>query len=261
MPSTAVSSGSSFSSRREVAEVLAVGRRVLADEEQLAHALLPQPARLGDDVGGPARDEGAAEHRDGAERAAPVAPAGDLQGRPGPGVEPGAHELLAVAVARAAPRRPPRPERSTGDRGSSVRRSDGHVGCRPRAAEDGGAGGSTCRGRSRSRARRRHPAARRRASGRSARRGSPRRRPPWCARSALRSAASRRVSMESFLACSTKPQVLTTATSASAASSTRVQPSAASRPASSSESTSLRVHPRVTSATLPRLEGEGHAPL
>ena len=66
--------------------------------------------------------------------------------------------------------------------------------------------------------------------------------------------------MESFLACSTKPQVLTTATSASAASSTRRQPSAASRPASSSESTSLRVHPRVTSATLPRRSGgEGHA--
>ncbi len=62
--------------------------------------------------------------------------------------------------------------------------------------------------------------------------------------------------MESFLACSTKPQVFTTATSASAASSTRVQPSAARRPASSSESTSLRVHPRVTSATLPRLEGD-----
>jgi hypothetical protein len=56
--------------------------------------------------------------------------------------------------------------------------------------------------------------------------------------------------MESFLACSTKPHVLTTATSASAASSTRVHPSDCSRPASSSESTSLRVHPRVTRATL-----------
>ena len=119
-------------------------------------------------------------------------------------------------------------------------------------------GGSTCRGRSRNRAPRRHRAARRRGSGRSARRGSPRPRRPWCARSALRSAASSSVSIESFLACSTKPQVLTSATSASAASSTRVQPSAASRPASSSESTSLRVHPRVTRATLPRLEGGGH---
>ncbi len=67
--------------------------------------------------------------------------------------------------------------------------------------------------------------------------------------------------MESFLACSTNPHVLTTATSASAASSTRVQPSAARRPASSSESTSLRVHPRVTSATLPRLEEDAMLPL
>ena len=67
--------------------------------------------------------------------------------------------------------------------------------------------------------------------------------------------------MESFLACSTNPQVLTSATSASAASSTRVQPCADSRPASSSESTSLRVHPRVTSATVPRLEGEAMPPL
>ena len=56
--------------------------------------------------------------------------------------------------------------------------------------------------------------------------------------------------MESFLACATNPHVLTTATSASSASSTSSQPSAARRPASSSESTSLRVHPRVTRATL-----------
>jgi hypothetical protein len=42
--------------------------------------------------------------------------------------------------------------------------------------------------------------------------------------SSRRSAASSRTSMESFFACSTKPQVLTTATSASAASSTSRQP-------------------------------------
>ena len=55
--------------------------------------------------------------------------------------------------------------------------------------------------------------------------------------------------MESFLAASMKPHVLTTATSASAGSSTSVQPCADSRPAISSESTSLRAHPNVTSAT------------
>jgi hypothetical protein len=57
------------------------------------------------------------------------------------------------------------------------------------------------------------------------------------------------VSTESFLAASTNPQVLTTTVSASAASDTSVNPSAASRPASSSESTSFRAQPRVTSAT------------
>ena len=92
--------GQELLEQREVAEVLAVRRGVLADEEQLAHALLAQPARLGDDVGRAARDERPPEHRDGAERAAPVAAARDLQRRPGPGVEPGAHELLAVAVTR-----------------------------------------------------------------------------------------------------------------------------------------------------------------
>ena len=70
--------------------------------------------------------------------------------------------------------------------------------------------------------------------------------------------ASSRASTESFLAASTKPQVLTTATSASAASSTSSQPSAARRPASSSESTSLRAQPRVTRATV-RRSGMGSA--
>ena len=56
--------------------------------------------------------------------------------------------------------------------------------------------------------------------------------------------------MESFFADSIKPQVFTTATSASSTSLTRVQPSAAKRPASSSESTSLRAQPMVTIATV-----------
>src|SRR5690242_3532266 len=74
----------------------------------------------------------------------------------------------------------------------------------------------------------------------------------WVLPCPLRSLASRRASTESFLAASTKPQVLTTATSASSASSTSCQPSASKRPASSSESTSLRAQPRVTSATVRR---------
>ena len=62
--------------------------------------------------------------------------------------------------------------------------------------------------------------------------------------------ASSSASTESFLALSIKPQVLTSATSAKAGSDTRVQPSADNLPASSSESTSLRAHPSVTSATV-----------
>ena len=62
--------------------------------------------------------------------------------------------------------------------------------------------------------------------------------------------ASNSASTESFLALSIKPQVLTSATSARAGSETSVQPSADNRPASSSESTSLRAHPSVTSATV-----------
>ena len=102
------------------------------------------------------------------------------------------------------------------------------------------AGGWTGRRRSRSRAPRRPRAAGRRAPRRSARPGTRPRRPwPRC-----RAAASR-VSIESFFAEATKPQVLTTATSAVSPSSTRVQPAASSRPASSSESTSLRAQPSV----------------
>ena len=61
------------------------------------------------------------------------------------------------------------------------------------------------------------------------------------------------MSIESFLACSTKPQVLTTTTSG--ASSDSSQPAASSRPASSSESTSLRAQPSVTIETRPRDAG------
>ena len=63
----------------QVAQVLAVGRGVLADQHQLAHAVLREPARLGHHVGRAAADERAPEARDRAEGAAAVAPAGELE--------------------------------------------------------------------------------------------------------------------------------------------------------------------------------------
>ena len=68
--------------------------------------------------------------------------------------------------------------------------------------------------------------------------------------------AASSVSTESFLADSTKPQVLTTTTSADSSASTSSQPPSASRPASSSESTSLRAQPRVSRATRRDVVGE-----
>ena len=65
------------------------------------------------------------------------------------------------------------------------------------------------------------------------------------------SAAASRVSIESFLAASTNPQVFTTTTSASSESPGPVSdhPPAPSRAASSSESTSFRAQPSVTNDT------------
>src|SRR4051794_25709107 len=63
------------------------------------------------------------------------------------------------------------------------------------------------------------------------------------------SAAASSVSMESRLAFSTNPQVLTRTTSAPSPSVVTSQPSPASRAASSSESTSLRAQPSVSNAT------------
>jgi hypothetical protein len=62
--------------------------------------------------------------------------------------------------------------------------------------------------------------------------------------------ASNKASIESFLADSINPHVLTSATSADSTSLTKIQPSAANRPASSSESTSFLEHPKVTTATV-----------
>jgi len=69
---------------------------------------------------------------------------------------------------------------------------------------------------------------------------------PW----PLSEFASRSASTESFFADSMNPQVFTSATSADSTSATSVQPSASRRPANSSESTSLRAHPIVTTATV-----------
>ncbi len=71
----------------QVAEVLAVGRGVLADEEQLLDALRGEPLALLQHVARTAADEGAAEGRDRAEGAAPVAAARQLERRHRAGVE------------------------------------------------------------------------------------------------------------------------------------------------------------------------------
>ena len=72
-------------------QVLAVGRGVLADQHQLADPVQTQPGRLGHQVVRWAGHERAAERRDRAERAAPVAARGELEvghravGKPGAG--------------------------------------------------------------------------------------------------------------------------------------------------------------------------------
>ncbi len=64
-----------------VTEVLAVRGRVLADQDQLAHAVGGQHLGLGEDVLRRPRDERAAKARDRAEGAAPVASRRELQRR------------------------------------------------------------------------------------------------------------------------------------------------------------------------------------
>ena len=75
--------GQELLQEREVAEVLAIGRGVLRDEQEFAHAPVGEPPRLGQDVGRPARHEGAPKGRDGTEGTAAVAAARDLEGGPG----------------------------------------------------------------------------------------------------------------------------------------------------------------------------------
>ena len=229
----------------DVAEVLAVGRGVLADQEQLAGTLGGQPAGLLDHLGRAAADEGAAEARDRAEGAAAVAATGELEARGRTLVEadPQAGRRVAGDASRGVSWRC-----VTGLIGSSWRRSLGTWDWWARRPGSPGAA-RRCRGSRRTRAPRRPRAGSRRGRRRTSRRGSPTATTARVRPESLRSAASSSVSTESFLACSTNPQVLTITVSASAGSATRVNPPAASRPASSSESTSLRAQPKVTSAT------------
>ena len=153
-------------------QVLAVGRRVLAHQHQLAHALHAEPRGLGDDVVRGAGDERAAEGRDRAERAAPVAARGELE------VGDRARPRAACGGSRrgrARARR--RPSRSTGRERQQGAPVDGRVRGRGVAAEHVGEPLGRARGSRRSRARRRPRAGCRPAPCRSARPGSRRRRP------------------------------------------------------------------------------------
>ena len=153
----------------QVAEVLAVRRGVLADQDQLAHALLGQPARLGEHLGRAPRDERAAEGRDRAERAAPVAAATPASAaaigpsprrlRSGRGPDAGATPAGRSGARVAGRCRRAAAAGRPGASGSSVRRSRGTCGTCAVAGEDVAAAGRRCRRSRRSRARRRPRAA------------------------------------------------------------------------------------------------------
>ena len=246
----------------QVAEVLAVGRGVLADQEQLADALLGQPARLGRArrwAAGRRTSRGSCGIAQNEQRRSQ--PQASLSGAIGP---PSSRRRTARGpVAGAAPAgrsgaaivcpgtTTDAASRADGLIGSSRRRSCGVCGWCCLAGRGSSAAGRRCRGSRRSRARRRPRAATSASSlpYRSARQPTATTafvEPP----DSLRSAASSRVSTESFFAASTKPQVFTTTVSASSGSSTSRKPPASRRPASSSESTSLRAQPSVTRATV-----------
>ena len=91
--------------RAEVAEVLAVGGGVLADQHQLGDALRGQPLRLAEHLGRRAGDERAAEGGDGAERAAPVAARGQLQRGGRAGGQPLAAQPVVAGDRRGVRRR------------------------------------------------------------------------------------------------------------------------------------------------------------
>ena len=94
----------------QVAEVLAVGGGVLADQVQFPDAARGQPFGLGEQLGRPARQIGTAERRDGAEGAPPVAAGSDLERR--------GDAVRQPAARRARARR----------RGEAGRQVTGHAG-------------------------------------------------------------------------------------------------------------------------------------
>ena len=194
----------------QVAEVLAVRGGVLADQHQLADALRGQPGGLGQQLVGRPGDERAAEGRDRAERAAPVAAGGDLERgdraespsrRRSTGGVQARHRPPRTRARAPTPRgrlpldRRDRQQRAPVARGVCGRRARRRA--RRRAAR-------RCPRRRRSRARRRPRAGCRPAPRRTARPGSRPRRP-----SGRASAAASSVSIESFLALATNAQVLT----------------------------------------------------
>ena len=72
----------------QVAEVLAIGGRILAHEHDFLHPLADQPRDLRHHVGGRTRDERPAERRDRAERASTIAAGRQLDRSDGAAVKP-----------------------------------------------------------------------------------------------------------------------------------------------------------------------------
>ena len=108
MPSIDGQLGQQLLQGAEVAEVLAVGGGVLADQHQLRDALGGQPLRLAEHLGRGPGDERAPEGGDGAEGAAAVAARGQLQGGGRAGGQPlAAQPVVPGDRRRSAVRRPP----------------------------------------------------------------------------------------------------------------------------------------------------------
>ena len=212
---------------RLAVEVAAVRRRVLRDEVHLAHAAAGHDPRVGDEVLDRAAREPPAERGDRAEGALLVAALADLQVRV-------ARRRQEDALA-AAPRRAPGAGRAARAR---RRRS-----CRSRRrAATGRPRGSPSRGPSRS-----------------ARRGTPRRSRPCSRPSSLRWVTARIVSTDSSLAGSMKPQVLTSARSASSMPSARANPAPRRSPTSRSLSARFFAQPSERRAMRPIGRGEAVA--
>ena len=112
----------------QVAQVLAVGGGVLADQEELPHALARQPARLGHQVLRRPGDERAAERGDRAEAAPAVAARCDLQRRH--------HAVTEPAAQHPRSRGRGDTRRKIGDGGAPVPRDVPARGVRPAGRRD-----------------------------------------------------------------------------------------------------------------------------